>query len=648
MQYKQKIVLIIGFIVCPILILSQNYNNFKSDSLIRVFEEQKMSESDSVLFAIATDIYRLSSDINIRLKYATLSFDLADKTDNNKNRAAAKLRIGNTYKKLGDLKQASIEITEALKYYKYANHESGILEAYSKLALVLAAQREYSQAINYMKESQAIYKTLSDSIRYATTSLNIGELFRLDKKHKEALNYSIEALNIFKEKEHQTGVGYALGNLGLIHLAQDSLQQAKTYLNQSISILEPLGDNYSTSVYYEGLAHVYQKQKQYKQALVPANKSLQLAQKDGLIEQIRDANLRLSEIYSDTKQFEQAHQFYKEYVVFRDSLVNEKNIREIANMRRQYEVAQKQAEVDELNRQQEYMFNLQIFQAVVVGLLLVIVFVLAKYYRRKKADNKKLEQQRTELKKLNATKDKFFSIISHDLRSPVASFHSFLDIIDDLLQLGRVDNLKKLFKELKRSTKYILELIDNLLSWGLSQKGDLPYSPQACNVKKSVKKVCGLLSKSAELKKIKLSFDLDEKLYVIADEHMFESILRNLTSNALKFTPEGGSVSISASLVNNNVSIVVTDDGIGMTEEKIEHLFDLDGNKSTYGTQNEKGMGLGLRLVAEFIEKNKGEINVESEMGKGTKFHVNLPISKKIDMPPQPQTQVLKSEELST
>jgi signal transduction histidine kinase len=625
MQYKQQIVLIVSFLISPISIFAQNYDDFKSDSLIKVFEESRTFENDSTLYSIATDIYRTSSDINIRLKYSRISFELADNLDNDTYRAKAKLRIGITYKKLGDLKQACIEIADAAQYYRAIGFEPGILEAYSKLAHVLAVQKEYEQAVAYMKESLLIYEKLSDSIRYASTSTNIGELHRLNKNYKKAKEYSTKALKIYEEKNYQTGIGYALGNMGLIYLAQDSLQKAIKNLNQSISILDPLGDNYSTSVYYEGLAHVYQKQKKYKQALVPANKSLQLAQTDGLIEQLRDANLRLSEIYSDIGQYQQAHEYYKQYIVFRDSLVNEKNIREIANMRRQYEVAQKQAEVDELNKEQEYLFNLQIFQTVAVVLLLVIVFALAKYYRNKKADNKKLKQQQIELKQLNATKDKFFSIISHDLRSPVASFYSFLDIIDDLLKLGSIENLKTLFKELKRSTKYILELMDNLLNWSLSQKGELPYSPQSCSVNEAVEKVCGLLCKSAELKKIKLNFNLDEKLYVFADENMFQSILRNLTSNALKFTPEGGTVSISASPVNGDVSIVVADTGIGMTEEILEKLFNLDGPKSTYGTKNEKGMGLGLRLVTEFIAINKGKIHAESEIGKGTKMFVKLP-----------------------
>jgi signal transduction histidine kinase len=625
MRYKQQIVLIVSIIILPIVLSAQKYDDSKRDSLIKLFKNSISINHDSVLYKTAIDIYDFSSDIYIRLKYAEIAFKLADKIGEDKYRGASKLRIGITYKKLGDLGKAAKEIHQALTYYENIDYTAGKLQAYSKLAIILIAQNEYNEALEYMERVSSEYLQMGAFIRYATNILNIGELYRLNKNYKEAKKYSLEALNIFKEKEHQTGVGYALGNIGLIYLAQDSLQKAIVNLNQSIAILEPLGDNYSTSVYYEGLAQVYQKQKNYPKALVPANKSLQLAQTDGLIEQIRDANLRLSEIYSDTKQFEQAHQFYKEYIVFRDSLVNEKNIREIANMRRQYEVAQKQAEVDELNRQQEYMFNLQIFQAAVVILLLIVVFVLAKYYRRKKADNKKLEQQQTELKKLNATKDKFFSIISHDLRSPVSSFHSFLDIIDDFLKLGNIENLKRLSKELKRSTKYILELMDNLLSWSLSQKGELPFSPQPCNVNQAVEKVHGLLGKSAELKKIKLSFDLDEKLHVFADEHMFQSILRNLTSNALKFTPEGGEITISASRNNGNVSIVVADTGVGMTEDKIGHLFNLNGNKSTYGTKNEKGMGLGLRLVAEFIEINKGKINVESEVGKGTRMVVKLP-----------------------
>ena len=627
MRYKQQIVLIASFAIFPVVIFAQNYNDFKSDSLIKVFEGVTFTEDDSLLFSIATDIYRTASDINIRLKYANLSFKLADKMDNDKFRGEAKLRIGITYKKLGDLEQAYNNILKCLEYYEDIDYSIGILEAYSKLSIILIAQNEYDGALKYMLKILSEFEHRKDFIRYASTSTNIGELYRLNKNYIQAKKFSLDALKIYKEKNYQTGVGYALGNIGLIYLAQDSLQKAITNLNRSISILEPLGDNYSTSVYYEGLAQVYQKQKKCSSALSKAQKSLQLAQIDGLIEQIRDANLRLSEIYSNAEQYKQAHKYYKQYIVYRDSLVNEKNIKEIANMRRQYEVAQKQTEVDELNQQREYLFSLQVFQAIAVGLLIITILVLAKYYRRKKKDNKKLELQQAELQRLNATKDKFFSIIAHDLRSPVSSFYGFLDVIDNLLKLGSIENLQRLFKDLKQSTKYILELMDNLLNWGLSQKGELPYLPVNCNIKEAVEKVCGLLCKSAELKKINLSYSLDENLHVFADERMFHSILRNLTSNALKFTPEGGAVSITAKPANGNVLIIIEDTGVGMAKEKVERLFDLDRSESTYGTNNEKGMGLGLRLVSEFIEKNKGKIEAESEVGKGTRMIVRLPIN---------------------
>ena len=126
-----------------------------------------------------------------------------------------------------------------------------------------------------------------------------------------------------------------------------------------------------------------------------------------------------------------------------------------------------------------------------------------------------------------------------------------------------------------------------------------------------------------------MKFNVDESLEVFADLRMFQSILRNLISNAIKFTPEGGIVSISATATKSFITIFVEDTGVGMSEDEVQHLFDLNANKSTYGTQNEKGMGLGLRLVAEFVEKNKGKIHVESSIGKGTKMHVELPASDK-------------------
>ncbi|MCU4174179.1 sensor histidine kinase [Carboxylicivirga sp. N1Y90] len=294
-------------------------------------------------------------------------------------------------------------------------------------------------------------------------------------------------------------------------------------------------------------------------------------------------------------------------------------------MRRQYEVAQKQQEVDELTKEQGFYKARGIAFGVIVLLTVTLAGVQLYHSRRRKRINQLLRNQQKQLEQLNETKDKFFSIISHDLRSPIATFQNFTEVFDVLVDNKEYDNLKQVSVQMKQSSAGIMDLVDNLFSWGLNQKGEIPFQPKMINLHETVQTLMSVLGDMAAVKGITLNKQIDETIELVADQQMLQAIIRNLINNALKFTFKGGTVTLKAKQANAAVVIIVSDTGIGIHPDKIKSLFELDASKSTFGTQNEKGVGLGLRLVYEFVERHNGIIRVKSVVGEGTDMIVEIP-----------------------
>lgn len=240
---------------------------------------------------------------------------------------------------------------------------------------------------------------------------------------------------------------------------------------------------------------------------------------------------------------------------------------------------------------------------------------------------KKIEIQARELMKANALKDKMFSVIGHDLRSPVGSIKLTLD----LLSSGIIDVNDDLFLEtindLIKTTDEAYNLLENLLGWAKSQSSILKVVPEKINFFEVVTSTIGLLKLMSENKKIKIENHIPETVNVFADFQMVKTILRNLLSNALKFTPENGLIEVSCKTINSEVEISVKDTGVGIPGENLDKIFDPYHSVRTFGTNNESGSGLGLILCKDFVDKNGGRIRVESETGKGSTFIFTLPES---------------------
>ena len=238
-----------------------------------------------------------------------------------------------------------------------------------------------------------------------------------------------------------------------------------------------------------------------------------------------------------------------------------------------------------------------------------------------------LRENESRLKELNITKDKFFSLIAHDLRGPFNSILGFSDLLLEQVREKNLEGCETYGTFINKSTKRAITLLSNLLDWSRLQTGKLEFIPEYFELNSMVSSVIELLSGTAIQKSISVVQDMPEIAVVYADKSMMQTILRNLVSNALKFTMPGGLVSLGIKEQHGMIEITVKDNGTGMAKSTVEKLFRIDQSYSSPGTSDEKGSGLGLILCKEFVEKHGGSIRVASEPGKGSEFSFTIPVN---------------------
>ena len=274
-----------------------------------------------------------------------------------------------------------------------------------------------------------------------------------------------------------------------------------------------------------------------------------------------------------------------------------------------------------------------LFFSGVLGTNITIFFILLAYEnnrnsRIRELDNKNrdLTEAQAEIHAQKKLRDRLFAVVSHDLRGPVSYFVGLSKIGDHLLENRDFEGLKNMMSHLETSSSQVSALLDNLLNWASQELKEIPYNPEQIDVNALVQQLMTIFEPMGRAKSIELVNAVTEEVTIWADLNCTSTIFRNLIQNAIKFTQEGR-VSISTSQSGEFVGIKVADTGIGIESDKLKDLFQFTEDRVSYGTAGEKGVGLGLRLVHEFTKINQGNLEVESEKGKGTAFTVFLPIS---------------------
>ncbi|MBK7499312.1 MAG: HAMP domain-containing histidine kinase [Ignavibacteriales bacterium] len=359
-------------------------------------------------------------------------------------------------------------------------------------------------------------------------------------------------------------------------------------------------------------------------AIKHANIAFTSAQSINSLENVAFAAGILRNCYAKINDYKNAYTYSEIFISASDSLKNSNNYKRLAKIDFDYKVEKLKKEKEfELNKQKSFIMYL-----IITLVLSFMIFVLIIFgYISKRKLNKKLNLLNTRLIEINSSKDRFFSIIAHDLRGP---FNVLLGISEMLS--GDAENLsgeeiKHFNYLLNLSLKKQYELLTDLLEWAKLQNGSSKLNYQSINLYSELNSLIVSLQITASLKNINIINNVDDNILLYADKNMLLLVLRNLISNSIKFTNKNGCVKISAEQAKDSVEIIIEDNGIGISEADLKQLLRIDVYHSTTGTANEMGTGLGLILCKEIIEKHSGSIKIESKLNIGTRIIIQLPVN---------------------
>ncbi|MHB1146813.1 MAG: sensor histidine kinase, partial [Lutibacter sp.] len=416
-----------------------------------------------------------------------------------------------------------------------------------------------------------------------------------------------------------------------------------------MKIADSLVEKDLQSIVLLNISDVENKRKRFQSAIYAARESYAIADLIGNLDYKSENLLQASIAYEGLGDNVLALKRLKEYTAIKDSLLKMDRVKKIKlfNTLNELEKSQytitdlsKTSEAAQLNYEKEKKYTHFLIIAIVIFAFLLILLIQQNASKKKAFSllefknyqvhkmKDEIDGQSNKLKQLNSTKDKFFSIIAHDLKNPLNSIAGFTELMMENNEIYNAEKRLKFLKIIKGSTAKVSNLLDNLLIWANSQSGNLKFNPKKIELIQQVSNVCSFLEIQAINKEISILNKVEKSIFVKADENMIDTILRNLISNAIKFTQAKGEIQIYSTLKNDFVEITVKDNGVGMSESEIASIFNVNEINSNLGTSNEQGSGLGLILCRDFVESHGGKIWVESGVNQGSEFKFTLPIWK--------------------
>ncbi|MEN7550265.1 ATP-binding protein [Rapidithrix thailandica] len=510
-------------------------------------------------------------------------------------------------------------------------------------AFIYWNHNNYNEAIQYYERSLSLNAKLENENGVAMIHNNLGMLYGDIQDYESSLKHFTKTLAARKAGHEPVGMISALinrsiaySNLKKYDLAIEDLQQALTTarelndVNQMKSVYGMLSETYEKKGDVEQTLKYFELYKSFHEQLQrnKVNKLSQELKEESIQKKLALAEKQAKELELLKKQMEIKE---KEKEIHEVESINQnlythlsKKELEVTLLKREREIQSAEALLKEkenqvLKQEKAYIRNLSIIVSLsllsIAGLLFFFLRKGARQNKRLHEQNLSIEKQKQELAHSNEVKNKIFSIIAHDLRSPISSLQSFFYIIDDF---DFSEELTRIFLQLKTRLSASADLLENLLHWSRTQMQELKPQFDKVAMYEVVEQNSRLLASLAEAKSIRLSNEVPASLHALADPDMLKIVVRNLMQNAIKFTPHGGEVKISGTQLSEKIRLSITDNGIGMTQDKIDSLFDFSSNKSTYGTAKEKGTGLGIVLSAELVRISQGAIHVESQPNQGT------------------------------
>ncbi len=595
----------------------------------------KYKAGESIALSTYGYYYFEKGEVEKAYEYNMNALKVAQNNDLKKEKLIALNNMGLDFWLQGEEAKSLTKFMEALSVAKELNDIDRIMSLNVNIANLYSENGDYETSLQFLEIAKDLSTKNSNHKVLAYTLVNMANEYIKLKKYDEANEMINTAIEYFKKEEIIDWLSHAYEVKGSIALDQKKYKQALNWYAKAEKLCDEINFKYGYTILYYQTANAHLGLGNINKAETYALKGLAISTELKIAGTIKDSNAILAEVYNKKGEYKLAYEYLNTYKDLQEKSSTEKFKKGLGILRSKIKFEeQKEKLIQEQNkaiaRQKNYVYFF------IAALLIVSLFLLLIYRTnnlQKKYTQKLLEKQEIllkhekELSDSNATKDRLFSIVAHDLKGPINSFHGLMKMsMDESISKQDYDML--IPKALK-NIQNISEMLNNLLVWAKTQMEGIVVKQVNLDVNSIASKTILLLEPIAKKKDIKIINQIPKNTISYSDKNHLNIIIRNLISNAIKFTKLGGEINVSIVKKEHNLQLEVKDNGIGMEEETLNLLFKKKHIKSTFGTNKEKGTGLGLYICKEMVESNGGEIRVSSEKNKGTSIYFTLPLEEK-------------------
>ncbi|HYG03157.1 MAG TPA: tetratricopeptide repeat-containing sensor histidine kinase [Chryseosolibacter sp.] len=615
-----------------------DYNKSKRclDEALAILSHTNYKSVRAMAYEELGALYTLAGNYTSALKNDNLALQLNLEIKDSIGIASNYNSLGNDYHDLGEYDKAYYYLTQSYRIANELQEPLTMTISLHNIGRVFKELRQFDRAMSYLKQSQILSDSIDDEEGLPYSLDEIGDVQLRKGEYDSALATLTKALEIARELRVRELEPRTLARIATIYHKKKNYPLAFAYYDTAYQLHQRTNNTFGMAEIDLGRGMIYAEQEKTAEAISYIEKVLAVAKKLNARKLESECYNQLTKIWEQRGDYKRSLAFFRQHKILEDSLFSHDMQEKLLQDQLQFETEAKDSQIAALRTLQEAQDDQLKKQEFIRNILVVVmalsVILLATVYRsgqRRRQINtlllhhqEEMEKRSEELERLNQVKDKFFSIISHDLRSPINALSGLLDLLDK----GAVkpEELPVHIGELKVRFNHTRTLLNNLLDWTLLQMDKLNLQPSKIDLYRIVEENIQLLG-SVQTKQITLVNKIKPESFAFADSNTINLVIRNLVTNAIKFTKDKGEVFITADARESQWLISVMDNGIGMNNDVLKILFDKTAPYTTRGTANEKGTGLGLILCKEFVEKNGGKIWVESVERKGSTFYFTLP-----------------------
>ena len=585
------------------------------------------------------------------LLYYKKAYDEFIKLENFSELGSCAHKMGDLYHDMANYSEAYFFYMQSLNASERENDQLGIARMENNLGIVSHDMGRLDEAEKHYQKAYTIYRENELSTEEYGALSNIGSIYYDRELYDTALVYYQEVMDQLDPDSLASSVEYHIlsgvyNNTALAYNELGDRQLALDYFRKGLKLATSADDQSTVVSVYVNLGSVFGEMGNQESALYYLHRALRIAQQRGYRSLELDVYEELAKLHAKPGSYASAYNWMVRYDTLYKSLFNEEQSKEIMLLRSRYEQEISEKEILQLQSESQVQKMLNKLFIIFIVVIVALAIIIAVNLRSKKLTNQmlaernlqisnaiqKLSESENELQKLNKSKDRIFSVVAHDLRNPVAAVTGFSELLYDNFDEFPVDTQKEYLLQILQGTQRIQNLLENLLIWARSQMKAVKYDPESLKVKALLTDCVREMKVNLDHKKVDCQLKMNTSCVVFADKAMMHTVFRNLIINAIKFSFPGGKIMITSKTSENSCNIMVSDDGIGIQPEIQEKLFSANEVVSTPGTTGESGSGLGLVICREFLDRNRGEISVESEPGNGSTFIVSLPTTES-DLP---------------